>query len=60
MMARAGRWIPAGRAGLRHPAVAWTYTLPVWILLSLAIDLAGSRGRLSLDAAAARRRSSWR
>ncbi len=37
MMARAGRWIPARARGLRHPAVAWTYTLPVWILLSLAM-----------------------
>ena len=37
MMARAGRWIPSRAHGLRHPAVAWTYTLPVWILLSLAI-----------------------
>ena len=36
-MARAGRWIPSRARGLRHPAVAWTYTLPVWILLSLAI-----------------------
>ncbi|MEX2661208.1 MAG: M28 family peptidase [Vicinamibacterales bacterium] len=37
MMARAGRWIPIRAKGLRHPAVAWTYTLPVWIALSLAM-----------------------
>lgn len=37
MMARAGRWIPSRARGLRHPAVAWTYTLPVWILLSLGM-----------------------
>ena len=37
MMARAGRWIPLRARGLRHPAVAWTYTLPVWILLALSI-----------------------
>ena len=35
MMARAGRWIPIRARGLRHPAVAWTYALPVWILLAL-------------------------
>jgi hypothetical protein len=35
MMARAGRWIPARARGLRHPAVAWTYALPVWIALAL-------------------------
>lgn len=34
-MARAGRWIPARARGLRHPAVAWTYVLPVWIALAL-------------------------
>jgi hypothetical protein len=37
MMARAGRWIPSRARGLRHPAVAWTYTLPAWIVLSLAM-----------------------
>lgn len=34
MMARAGRWIPSRARGLRHPAVAWTYALPAWILLA--------------------------
>jgi hypothetical protein len=35
MVARLGRWLPARAKGLRHPAVAWTYTLPAWILLTL-------------------------
>jgi hypothetical protein len=35
MMVRAGRWIPARARGLRHPAIAWTYTLPVWIVLAV-------------------------
>ena len=35
MVARFGRWIPARAKGLRHPAVAWTYTLPAWILVTL-------------------------
>jgi hypothetical protein len=35
MMARAGRWIPARAKGLRHPAVAWTSALPLWIALAL-------------------------
>jgi hypothetical protein len=34
MMARAGRLIPSRARGLRHPAVAWTYTLPAWIVLA--------------------------
>lgn len=34
MMVRAGRWIPARARGLRHPAIAWTYALPVWIVLT--------------------------
>ncbi|CAN5668220.1 hypothetical protein BH24ACI5_BH24ACI5_10530 [soil metagenome] len=37
MMARAGRWIPSRARGLRHPTVAWTYTLPAWIVLTLAV-----------------------
>ncbi|HJR60031.1 MAG TPA: M28 family peptidase [Vicinamibacterales bacterium] len=37
MMARAGRWIPVRARGLRHPAIAWTYTLPVWIALALFV-----------------------
>ncbi len=35
IMARAGRWIPARAHGLRHPAVVWTYTLPLWIVLAV-------------------------
>lgn len=35
MMARAGRWIPSRARGVRHPAVAWTYILPVWVVLTL-------------------------
>jgi hypothetical protein len=34
MMARAGRLIPTRARGARHPAVAWTYTLPAWIVLA--------------------------
>jgi hypothetical protein len=34
-MARLGRWLPVRARGLRHPAVVWTYTLPVWIALAL-------------------------
>jgi hypothetical protein len=40
MMARAGRWIPARARGLRHPAVAWTYALPLWIALALFMSWA--------------------
>jgi hypothetical protein len=35
MMARAGRWIPVRARGVRHPAVAWTSALPLWIALAL-------------------------
>lgn len=35
MTARAGRLIPVRAKGVRHPAVAWTYTLPAWIALAL-------------------------
>jgi hypothetical protein len=35
IMMRAGRWIPARARGLRHPAVVWTYTLPLWIVLAV-------------------------
>ena len=37
IMIRVGRWIPARARGLRHPAVVWSYTLPVWIVLAVAI-----------------------
>lgn len=36
-MARAGRWIPRRARGIRHPAVAWTYTLPAWIALAFVM-----------------------
>ena len=55
-MARAGRWLPSRARGLRHPAVAWTYTLPVWILLCAGDDLVRAGGRVSVDAPAAGRR----
>ena len=39
-MTRLGRWLPARARGLRHPAVVWTYTLPLWIVLALAASWA--------------------
>lgn len=39
MMTRLGRWLPVRARGLRHPSVVWTYTLPAWILLSVALSL---------------------
>ena len=35
-MARAGRWLPARAHAARHPALAWSVILPVWILLAAA------------------------
>ena len=35
-LTRAGRWLPTRAHGLRHPAVVWSYTLPLWIVLALA------------------------
>ena len=35
-MTRLGRWLPVRARGLRHPAVVWTYTLPLWIALAFA------------------------
>ena len=37
IMARAGRWIPERAHGLRHPAVVWTYTMPLWIVSAVAM-----------------------
>ena len=34
IVSRAGAWLPARAHGLRHPLVAWTVTLPVWIALA--------------------------
>jgi hypothetical protein len=46
-MTRLGRWLPARARGLRHPAVVWTYTLPLWIALAAAGSwLAPSAGYL--------------
>jgi hypothetical protein len=35
-MARAGRWLPARAHSARHPALAWSVILPVWIVLAAA------------------------
>lgn len=34
IMTRMGRWLPARARGLRHPAVVWSFTLPLWIVLA--------------------------
>ena len=33
-MTRAGRWLPARAHPARHPALAWSVTLPAWIALT--------------------------
>ena len=33
-MSRLGRWLPQRAHGLRHPVVAWTVALPIWIALA--------------------------
>ena len=33
-VARLGRWIPARAHAPRHPMLAWSFTLPLWIALS--------------------------
>jgi hypothetical protein len=33
LVARAGAWLPARAKGPRHPLVAWSLALPVWIVL---------------------------
>jgi hypothetical protein len=35
-LARAGRLLPARAHGARHPALAWSLTLPIWIALAAA------------------------
>ena len=35
-MSRLGRWLPARAHGLRHPAVTWSVTLPLWLALAAA------------------------
>ena len=37
ILTRAGRWIGTRVHGLRHPAVVWTYTLPLWIVLAVVV-----------------------
>lgn len=34
---RLGRWFPPRAHGPRHPALAWTLTLPVWIALAVTM-----------------------
>jgi hypothetical protein len=36
-MSRAGSWLPARVHGVRHPIVAWSLALPVWLALSAAM-----------------------
>jgi hypothetical protein len=33
-MSRLGQWLPPRAHGLRHPVVAWTVALPLWIVLA--------------------------
>jgi Peptidase family M28 len=35
--ARLGRWLPKRAHGLRHPLVAWSLALPVWIAIASAM-----------------------
>ncbi len=35
-IARLGRWLPARAHGVRHPLVAWSIALPVWVALGAA------------------------
>ena len=34
-VARFGRWLPPRAHGLRHPIVAWSVSLPVWLLFAV-------------------------
>ena len=36
-VARLGQWLPQKLHGLRHPLMAWSITLPIWITLSAAM-----------------------
>jgi hypothetical protein len=36
LVSRAGFWLPQRARGPRHPAVVWSLTLPVWLLLACA------------------------
>jgi hypothetical protein len=35
-ISRAGRWLPQRARGLRHPAVTWSLTLPLWMGMAVA------------------------
>lgn len=35
-VSRAGQWLPARAHGLRHPAMTWSLTLPLWIAAAAA------------------------
>lgn len=35
-MTRLGHWLPPRARAFRHPAVVWTYTLPVWMAAAIA------------------------
>ena len=36
-VARLGQWLPQKLHGLRHPLMAWSITLPIWIALAAAM-----------------------
>ena len=36
-MSRAGQWLPRRAHGPRHPSIAWSITLPVWIALTATV-----------------------
>ena len=36
--AQLGQWLPKRAHGLRHPLVAWSLALPVWVLLAAAMS----------------------
>ena len=55
-ISRAGRWLPARAHGWRHPLVAWSVALPIWIALAMAGFFLAPSARVSLGAAAPRRR----
>ena len=33
-MSRAGRWLPPRARGMRHPSVTWSFTLPLWVVMT--------------------------
>ena len=56
-IARLGQWLPKRAHGLRHPLVAWSLALPVWVVLAAAMVSSRTRCRLSVAAASARCRA---